>query len=218
MENRNILKMVDHTVLSPTATWEETKKVLDEAELYHTASACIPPSMVKRAKAYKGNAVPICTVIGFPNGYQCSRVKAFECENALSEGADELDVVIDLGDLKDGNDRKICSDLKLLKGICGERILKVIVETCYLTREEKIRMCGIVTDSGADFIKTSTGFGPGGALSCDIALFSEHVGKNVKIKAAGGITSLAFAEELIGCGASRLGSSKIVKLVQEEKR
>lgn len=218
MEIHDILNKIDHTILSQTATWSEVKKVLDEAELYKTASVCIPPSMVKRAKAYKGNAVPICTVIGFPNGYQCNRVKAFECENAVADGADELDVVIDLGDLKDGNDRKIQADLKLLKEICGERVLKVIVETCYLTREEKIRACEIVTNSGADFIKTSTGFGTAGAVSADIVLFSEHVGKNVKIKAAGGISSLSFAEELIKLGASRLGSSKIIKLVQEERK
>ena len=214
MEIDQILKCVDHTLLKQTAVFADVKKLLDEAERFHTASACISPTMLARAKAYKGNAVRLCTVIGFPIGCQSSQVKSFEIERAIEDGADELDAVIDLGALKEGNDRKILSDLREWKGICKDRILKVIVEACLLTEEEKIRMCEIVTESGADYIKTSTGFSSGGATREDVALFAAHVGKNVRIKAAGGIATLEDAEAFLALGASRLGTSKIISLLR----
>ena len=210
-----ILYAVDHTILSPTATWEEVKRICDDAITYETASVCIPPSYVKRVKEYVEDKITICTVVGFPNGYMTTAAKAFETDEALRDGADEIDMVINLGDLKDGNFDAIESEIRILKMVCGDHILKVIVETCLLNEEEKIRMCEIVTKAGADFIKTSTGFSKAGATVADIELFAKHVGPKVKIKAAGGINSFEEAEALIKAGASRLGSSRLVKLAKE---
>lgn len=216
MDIKDILSKVDHTLLNPKATWEEIKIICDDGMKYGTASVCIPPSFVKRAKEYVGNRLKICTVIGFPNGYNTTEVKAFETENALKNGADEIDMVINLGDLMDKNYEKILSEITNIKSVCGEKILKVIIETCQLNEEQKIKMCEIVTKSGADFIKTSTGFSSGGATFEDIELFSKYVGENVKIKAAGGISSIADAEKFVSLGADRLGTSRIVKIVKEK--
>ena len=210
-----ILYAVDHTILSQTATWDEVKQICDDAIAYETASVCIPPSYVKRVKEYVEDKISICTVIGFPNGYMTTAAKAFEADEAIRDGADEIDMVINLGDLKDGRYEDIQNEIKILKMVCGDHILKVIIETCLLTEEEKIRMCEIVTDAGADFIKTSTGFSKGGATVADIELFAKHVGPKVKIKAAGGINSFEDAEALIKAGATRLGSSRLVKLAKE---
>ena len=196
---------------------EEIKKICDDAVSYGTASVCIPPSYVKRAKEYLGYRMAVCTVIGFPNGYQTEAVKVFETRDAIENGADEIDMVINLGDVKDGNYQKVEEEIRRVKEACGSKILKVIIETCILTEEEKIRMCQAVTDSGADFIKTSTGFSTAGATFADIRLFAEHVGEGVKIKAAGGISSFADAEEFLSLGASRLGTSRLVKLAKEEQ-
>ena len=216
MDKKKILSAVDHTLLSQTARWEEIKKICDDAVSYGTASVCIPPSYVKRAKEYLGDRMAVCTVIGFPNGYQTEAVKVFETRDAIENGADEIDMVINLGDVKDGNYQKVEEEIRRVKEACGSKILKVIIETCLLTEEEKIRMCQAVTDSGADFIKTSTGFSTAGATFADIRLFAEHVGEGVKIKAAGGISSFADAEEFLSLGASRLGTSRLVKLAKEE--
>ena len=217
MDKIKILSAVDHTLLSQTARWEEIKKICDDAVSYGTASVCIPPSYVKRAKEYLGDRMAVCTVIGFPNGYQTEAVKVFETRDAIENGADEIDMVINLGDVKDGNYQKVEEEIRRVKEACGSKILKVIIETCLLTEEEKIRMCQAVTDSGADFIKTSTGFSTAGATFADIRLFAEHVGEGVKIKAAGGISSFADAEEFLSLGASRLGTSRLVKLAKEEQ-
>ena len=217
MDKKKILSAVDHTLLSQTARWEEIKKICDDAVSYGTASVCIPPSYVKRAKEYLGDRMAVCTVIGFPNGYQTEAVKVFETRDAIENGADEIDMVINLGDVKDGNYQKVEEEIRRVKEACGSKILKVIIETCLLTEEEKIRMCQAVTDSGADFIKTSTGFSTAGATFADIGLFAEHVGEGVKIKAAGGISSFADAEEFLSLGASRLGTSRLVKLAKEEQ-
>lgn len=217
MDKKKILSAVDHTLLSQTARWEEIKKICDDAVSYGTASVCIPPSYVKRAKEYLGDRMAVCTVIGFPNGYQTEAVKVFETRDAIENGADEIDMVINLGDVKDGNYQKVEEEIRRVKEACGSKILKVIIETCLLTEEEKIRMCQAVTDSGADFIKTSTGFSTAGATFADIRLFAEHVGEGVKIKAAGGISSFADAEEFLSLGASRLGTSRLVKLAKEEQ-
>lgn len=217
MDKKKILSAVDHTLLSQTARWEEIKKICDDAVSYGTASVCIPPSYVKRAKEYLGDRMAVCTVIGFPNGYQTEAVKVFETRDAIENGADEIDMVINLGDVKDGNYQKVEEEIRRVKEACGSKILKVIIETCLLTEEEKIRMCQAVTDSGADFIKTSTGFSTAGATFADIRLFVEHVGEGVKIKAAGGISSFADAEEFLSLGASRLGTSRLVKLAKEEQ-
>lgn len=217
MDKKKILSAVDHTLLSQTARWEEIKKICDDAVSYGTASVCIPPSYVKRAKEYLGDRMAVCTVIGFPNGYQTEAVKVFETRDAIENGADEIDMVINLGDVKDGNYQKVEEEIRRVKEACGSKILKVIIETCLLTEEEKIRMCQAVTDSGADFIKTSTGFSTAGATFADIQLFAEHVGEGVKIKAAGGISSFADAEEFLSLGASRLGTSRLVKLAKEEQ-
>lgn len=216
MEKKDIFKAVDHTLLTQGATWEEIKEICDDAVAYGTASVCIPPSDVKRASQYLAGKMPVCTVIGFPNGYQTTKVKVFETKDAIENGADEIDMVINIGDLKDQNYDKIKEEIQEIKAACGDKILKVIIETCLLTREEKIKMCQIVTESGADFIKTSTGFSAGGATFEDIALFAEHVGPGVKIKAAGGIKSFEDAEEFLRLGASRLGTSRIVKLAKAE--
>ena len=217
MEKKDIFKAVDHTLLTQGATWAEIKQICDDAVAYQTASVCIPPSYVKRASQYLEGKMKVCTVIGFPNGYQTARVKIFETEDAIENGADEIDMVINIGDLKDKHYDKIKEEIQGVKAACGGKILKVIIETCLLTEEEKIEMCRIVTEAGADFIKTSTGFSTGGATFEDIALFKKHVGPGVKIKAAGGIQSFEDAEKFLLLGASRLGTSRIVKLAKAEK-
>ncbi len=214
MDQKEILSHVDHTKLSQTATWEEIRGLCDDALRYGTASVCIPPTFVRQCAEYLAGRLPVCTVIGFPNGYNTSAVKRMEAAEALADGADELDVVICLGDVKEGRYDRILRELRDLKQICGDRILKVIIETCLLTKEEKIRMCRIVTESGADFIKTSTGFSTGGATFEDIALFRENVGEGVRIKAAGGIRSFEDAERFLALGADRLGTSRLVKLMK----
>jgi deoxyribose-phosphate aldolase len=213
MDIQKILSAVDHTLLSQTATWEQIKKLCDEGIEYKTASVCIPPSFVKRAKEYVGNRLGLCTVIGFPNGYSTTAAKVFEIRDAIANGADEIDMVIDLGDVKDKRYDAVSDEIKSVRAACGDKVLKVIIETCLLTEEEKIRMCEIVTEAGADFIKTSTGFSTGGANEADLRLFAANIGKNVRIKAAGGIKSLETAEQFMEAGASRLGTSSIVKLV-----
>ena len=214
MNIKEILARCDHTLLAQTATWEEIRAICDDGMKYQTASVCIPPSYVKRAKEYVGNRLKICTVIGFPNGYNTTAVKCAETADALQNGADEIDTVINLGDLKDGNDETILLELRALKELCGDKILKVIIETCLLTEEEKLRMCRIVTESGADYIKTSTGFSTGGATRADVALMRANVGKAVKVKAAGGISNLEDAQDFINLGADRLGTSRVVKAVK----
>ena len=214
MEIKEILGKVDHTLLAVTATWAEIKAVLDDAVKYQTASACIPASYVKPAKEYVGDKLQICTVIGFPNGYDTTAAKVFETGDAVKNGADEIDMVINVGWLKDGRDEDVLSEIKQVRAACEGKILKVIIETCLLTEDEKIRMCRIVSESGADYIKTSTGFSTGGATREDVALFKEHVAPGVKIKAAGGIGSIADAEDFVSLGADRLGTSRIVKIVK----
>ncbi len=215
MKAREMLKFVDHTLLAQTATWNEIKSLCDEAIAYGTASVCIPPSFVKQAGAYVGDRMKICTVIGFPNGYSTTAVKCLETKEALENGADEIDMVINIGWVKEGRYDLVEQEIRTLKEACGSNILKVIIETCLLTREEKIRMCQVVTDAGADFIKTSTGFSAAGATFEDVKLFAEHVGPQVKIKAAGGISTLEDAENFLNLGASRLGTSRMVKLVKQ---
>ena len=216
MEIKEILAKVDHTYLKQDATWEQIKQICDEGMEFQTASVCIPPSFVKQAKEYVGDRLKICTVTGFPNGYATTGSKCFESQEAVKNGADEIDTVINIGDLKDKNYDKIRDELKAIKESIDGKILKVIIETCLLTDEEKIKMCQIVTEAGADFIKTSTGFSTGGATREDIVLFSKHIGKNVKIKAAGGISSLDDAIDFINLGASRLGTSRIVSIVKNK--
>ncbi|MDQ5983325.1 MAG: Deoxyribose-phosphate aldolase [Eubacteriales bacterium SKADARSKE-1] len=216
MDIKEILKKVDHTLLSQTATFNEIKTICDDAIKYGVASVCIAPSFVKRAKEYTKGAISICTVIGFPNGYSTTATKVFEAEDAIKNGADEIDMVINLGYVKEGLYKEQLDEIKKVKEACGNKVLKVIIETCLLTDEEKIKMCEVVTESGADFIKTSTGFSTSGATFDDIALFAKYVGKNVKIKAAGGISSINDAEKFISLGASRLGTSRIVKIVKEK--
>lgn len=217
MADTKIFKAVDHTLLTQTATWEEIRQICDDGIAYGTASVCIPPSYVKQAKEYVGERVAVCTVIGFPNGYQTTAVKEFETKDAIANGADEIDMVINLGWLKDGKYDLIEQEIRTLKAACGDRILKVIIETCLLTDAEKIKMCEAVTNAGADFIKTSTGFSKAGATFEDIALFAKHIGPNVKMKAAGGISSFADAEKFLELGASRLGTSRIIKLAKNEQ-
>lgn len=216
MDKKKILQAVDHTLLSQTATWAECKQICDDGILYGCASVCIPPTYVERAKKYTGERIAVCTVIGFPNGYQTKAVKVAETEDAIQNGADEIDMVINLGDLKDGRDGRVEAEIRAIKAVCGDKILKVIVETCLLTEEEKVRMCQIVTEAGADFIKTSTGFSTGGATLEDIRLFAANVGAEVRIKAAGGISSFDDGERLMEAGASRLGTSRLVKLMKSE--
>ena len=211
-----ILSRVDHTLLTQTATWDEIKAVCDDAMTYRTASVCIPPDFVKKTKNYVGEQLKICTVIGFPNGYSTSEVKIFETQQALSDGADEIDMVINIGWVKEGKYDRVLKEIRDIKSVCGSHILKVIIETCFLTETEKIQLCHVVTDSGADYIKTSTGFGGGGATFEDVKLLAENIGPGVKIKAAGGISSMADAEKFIKSGASRLGTSRIVKIVKGE--
>ncbi len=217
MNIQKIISSVDHTLLTQTATWEQIRILCDEGIEYKTASVCIPPSFVERAKEYTEGKLKICTVVGFPNGYSTTEVKIFETMDAISKGADEIDMVINLGDLKDKRYEAIKEEITRIKAACGEKILKVIIETCLLTEDEKIKMCEIITEAGADFIKTSTGFSTAGATQEDLKLFAEHVGKDVRIKAAGGIKSLETAELFIEIGASRLGTSSILKLVQKKE-
>ena len=216
MTQKEILSMVDHTLLLQTATWEEIKAICDDGIKYETASVCIPTCYVKQAKDYMGDKCKVCTVIGFPNGNYTTEVKVFETKDALINGADEIDMVINVGMLKAGEYDYVLNEIKAIKEACGEHILKVIIETCLLTDEEKIKMCEIVTAAGADFIKTSTGFSTAGATFADVELFAKHVGPNVKIKAAGGISSMDDAEKFIELGATRLGTSRIVKIVKNE--
>lgn len=216
MDKKNIFGKVDHTLLGITATWNDIKTICDDAMHYQTASVCIPPSYVKQAKEYMGDKMAVCTVIGFPNGYNTTAVKAFETKDAIDNGADEIDMVINLGLVKDKRYDLIKQEIKTLKEVCKDKILKVIIETCVLTEEEKVMMCKVVTSSGADYIKTSTGFSTAGATFDDIALFAKNIGKDVKMKAAGGISSFDDAEKFIELGASRLGTSRIVKLAKNE--
>ncbi len=220
MELKEILRHVDHTLLAQDATWEQIRQICDDAVTYQTASVCIPPSYVKQAKEYltgiAGSTPAVCTVIGFPNGYNTTAVKEFETKDAIANGADEIDMVINIGWVKDKKYDCLLNEIRTLKAACGSRILKVIIETCLLTDEEKVKLCEIVTEAGADFIKTSTGFSKGGATFEDVALFAEHVGSDVKIKAAGGISSLDDAAEFLKLGASRLGTSRIVKIAKQQ--
>jgi len=210
----DILSICDHTLLLQGSTPDEIKALIDDAIKYHTASVCIPPCYIELAKEYGGEALNICTVIGFPNGNMTTASKVFETRDAIEKGANEIDMVINIGMLKAGEDEYVLEEIKAVKTACGTHILKVIIETCLLTEEEKIRMCDIVTNSGADFIKTSTGFSTAGATFADVELFARHVGKNVKIKAAGGISSIDDAKKFMELGASRLGTSRIVKIVK----
>ena len=214
MKLQEILSKCDHTLLAQTATWEEIKAICDDGMKYHTAAVCIPASFVKQAKEYVGGKLPICTVIGFPNGYDTTAAKCFMASDAVDNGADEVDMVINIGWAKEGKWEDITREIAAIKNACKGKLLKVIIETCLLTDEEKIALCKCVSDSGADFIKTSTGFSKAGATFHDVELFAAHVAPHVQIKAAGGISSLADAEEFIRLGASRLGTSRIVKLAK----
>ena len=217
METRKILAAVDHTLLAQGATWEQIRVVCDDGMSYGTASVCIPASYVRQAKEYVGDDLPICTVIGFPNGYSTTAAKCFEAEDAVRNGADEVDMVINIGWAKDRRWEALLEEIRAVKAACGGKLLKVIVETCLLTEEEKVKLCEIVSLSGAEFIKTSTGFAGGGATREDVALFAKRVAPHVQIKAAGGIASLQDAEDFLALGASRLGTSRIVKLVKESR-
>ena len=216
MEMKKILNMVDHTLLKQESTWEQIKEICDDGIKYETASVCIPPAFVKQAKEYVGNKLQICTVIGFPNGYNTTAVKCFETEDAVKNGADEIDMVINIGWVKEQKWNELLEEIKAVKVACHGKLLKVIIETCLLTDEEKVKMCEIVSASGAEYIKTSTGFSTGGATREDVALFAENVKPGVKIKAAGGISSIKDAEDFIALGAERLGTSRIVKIVKNE--
>ena len=216
MDVKNILAHCDHTLLKQESTWAQIKEVCDDGLKYGCASVCIPASFVKQAADYVGNELKICTVIGFPNGYSTTAVKVFETEDAIRNGADEIDMVINIGWVKDQRWDEVLAEIKAIKASCQGRILKVIVETCLLTEAEKIKLCELVTESGADYIKTSTGFSTGGSTREDVALFKAHIGPGVKIKAAGGISSLQDAEDFMALGADRLGTSRIVKLVKGE--
>ena len=217
MELKDILAKCDHTLLAQTSTWEEIKAICDDGIKYETASVCIPTCYVKQAKEYMGDKCKVCTVIGFPNGNYTTATKVFETKDALENGADEIDMVINVGMLKAGEYDYVLNEIKAIKEACGDHILKVIIETCLLTDDEKIKMCEIVTASGADFIKTSTGFSTAGATFADVELFAKHVGPNVKIKAAGGISSMEDAEKFMELGATRLGTSRIVKIVKNQQ-
>lgn len=214
MDVKNILSKCDHTLLGQTATWEQIRKICDDGMKYETASVCIPPCYVKQAKEYVGDRLAICTVIGFPNGYNSTAVKVFETKDAIASGADEIDMVINIGLLKAGCDTQVCDEIHQIKAACGEKILKVIIETCLLTEDEKLRMCKIVTDAGADYIKTSTGFSTAGATLDDVKLMRANVGEKVLVKAAGGISGLEDAQAFLDNGAARLGTSRVVKAVQ----
>lgn len=212
-----ILSRVDHTNLNQQATWKDIQVLCEEAIEYHTASVCIAPSFVKRAKDTYGNKLAVCTVIGFPNGYNTTACKVFETQNAIENGADEIDMVINIGWVKEKNYDAVQDEIEKIKKVCGDKTLKVIIETCLLTDEEKCRMCEVVTNAGAEYIKTSTGFSNAGATFHDVQLFSEHIGKNVKIKAAGGISSMEDAQKFVELGADRLGTSRMIKLVKKQE-
>lgn len=218
MQASEMLKYLDHTQLKPVAVWEDIKKICDGAVKYKTASVCIPPCYIQKVRETYKDSINICTVIGFPLGYSTTETKVFETKDALEKGADEIDMVINITDLKNKEYEKILDEISKIKEAAGEHILKVIIETCYLTDEEKIKMCEIITKAGADFIKTSTGFGSGGATFEDVKLFSEHIGKNVKIKAAGGVSSIEDMQKFIDLGCARIGTSRGVSLVQESSR
>lgn len=215
MNKQEILSKVDHTLLKQTATWEQIRVICDEGAEYQTASVCIPPCFVKQAKEYVQGKVAICTVIGFPNGNMTTAAKVFETEDAVRNGADEIDMVINIGDVKAGDYDKVLGEIKAVKEACSGKLLKVIIETCLLTEEEKIKMCQVVTESGAEYIKTSTGFSTGGATFADVELMRKHVGKEVKVKAAGGISSVADAEKFMALGAERLGTSRLIPLLRD---
>lgn len=217
MEMKKILCMVDHTLLAQTSTWEQIRAICDDGMKYETASVCIPPSFVKQAKEYVGEQLAICTVIGFPNGYNTTAVKCFETEDAVKNGADEIDMVINIGWVKEQKWTELLEEIKAVKKACHGKLLKIIIETCLLTEEEKVKMCEIVSASGADYIKTSTGFSTGGATKEDVALFAANIVPGLKIKAAGGISSIQDAEDFINLGAERLGTSRIVKIVKNKE-
>lgn len=215
MNTSDVLKIVDHTLLAQTATWAQIKEILDDAMKYGTASACIPAAYVKQAAEYVQGRLPICTVIGFPNGYSTTETKVFEARNAIENGANEIDMVINVGFLKDGRYEEVEEEIRKIHEACDGKILKVIIETCLLTEDEKIKMCELVTKAGAEFIKTSTGFSTAGATFADVKLMKEHVGEDVKVKAAGGISSFDDAEEFMRLGADRLGTSRLVKIMKQ---
>lgn len=215
MNTSDVLKIVDHTLLAQTATWAQIREILDDAMKYHTASACIPAAYVKQAAEYVQGRLPICTVIGFPNGYSTTETKVFEAKNAIENGASEIDMVINVGFLKDGRYEEVEEEIRKIHEACDGKILKVIIETCLLTDDEKIKMCELVTKAGAEFIKTSTGFSTAGATFADVKLMKEHVGEGVKVKAAGGISSFDDAEEFMRLGADRLGTSRLVKIMKQ---
>lgn len=217
MDQKELLAKVDHTLLLQTATWEEIRALCDDAMHFGTASVCIPPCYVRQAKEYVGGRMKVCTVIGFPNGNHTMATKVFETEDAVANGADEIDMVINIGMVKAGNYDFVMEEIRAVRAACHGRLLKVIIETCLLTEAEKIKMCGIVTESGADYIKTSTGFSAAGATFADVELFAAHVGPDVRIKAAGGISSMEDAERFLALGASRLGTSRIVKIVKSQE-
>lgn len=216
MDTKTILNHVDHTQLKAFATWEDIKTLCDEAIEYKTASVCVPPSYIKRIHDTYGDQINICTVIGFPLGYSVTAAKVTEIREAIKDGAGECDMVVNIGDVKNGAFDKVTEEIRTLKEACGDKILKVIIETCYLTEEEKIALCDCVTKAGADFIKTSTGFGTGGATMEDILLFKKHIGENVKMKAAGGIRSVSDMEDFMDAGCERLGTSSAIKLIKEQ--
>ena len=215
MNSLEILKFVDHTLLKPFATWEDIKILCDEAIEYKTASVCIPPCYVKRVHNTYGNKINICTVIGFPLGYSVTQAKLAECKQAIEDGANELDMAVNISDVKNKEYKKVEEEIASIRKVAGSKILKVIVETCYLSEEEKIEMCHVVTDAGADYIKTSTGFGTGGATIEDIRIFKQHIGANVKIKASGGIKTIGEMEEFINEGCSRIGTSSAIKMIND---
>lgn len=214
MEKKDVLKILDHTLLGQTATWEDIRQILDDAMEYGTASACIPAAYVKQAAEYVDGRLPICTVIGFPNGYSTTAVKVFETKDAIKNGAKEIDMVINIGFLKDKRYEEVEDEIRQIHEACSGKVLKVIIETCLLTKEEKIKMCEIVTRAGAEYIKTSTGFSSAGATFADVELMKAHIGKGVKVKAAGGISSLEDAKRFMSLGADRLGTSRLIKLIK----
>lgn len=218
MEINRILSKVDHTLLKQESTWEQIRAICDDGMKYNTASVCIPPAFVKAAKEYVGDKLAICTVIGFPNGYNTTAVKCFETEDAVQNGADEIDMVINIGWVKEQKWNELLKEIKAVKKACHGKLLKVIIETCLLTEEEKVKLCKIVSESGAEYIKTSTGFSTGGATREDIALFAANISPELKMKAAGGISSIKDAEDFIALGADRLGTSRVVKIVKEDNK
>ena len=218
MEINRILSKVDHTLLKQESTWEQIRAICDDGMKYNTASVCVPPAFVKAAKEYVGDKLAICTVIGFPNGYNTTAVKCFETEDAVQNGADEIDMVINIGWVKEQKWNELLKEIKAVKKACHGKFLKVIIETCLLTEEEKVKMCNIVSESGAEYIKTSTGFSTGGATREDIALFAANISPELKMKAAGGISSIKDAEDFIALGADRLGTSRVVKIVKEDNK